>query len=203
MRIKGLHWPLGGRQVLKAVVGASVVTLLSGCATTWSHYGAFSAHNSAGEERQFRVSWKSADYPDWWIQADEATPIVLETQCSERIWELRDEVGGDCPGTGIRACGKPGTDKTRQGQVLTVAQTCMVMNDARRDVTNITELSGEIHLSVNCTPVSTGHKAGKKTVNTDYLRASVVPYTIQVRKVPLHSLSNRPPKFDEKACLEE
>lgn len=37
---------------------------LSGCASYYTHYAMFPAENSAGESRQVRVHWDSADYPD-------------------------------------------------------------------------------------------------------------------------------------------
>ena len=82
------------RRWLLGSLAAGLVAGMSGCASYYSHYAMFPAENSRGEPRQVRVSWLTAEYPDWWLQDDEATAIRVETQCSERVWLLR-QAGAD------------------------------------------------------------------------------------------------------------
>lgn len=115
---------------LMALVLAVPVVMLSGCASYYTHYAMFPAEISAGETRQVRVNWQSAEYPEWWPGNNQATTMKLETQCSERVWRIADSShgsAGDC-GDGIRACGDPSLDvlaatgapATEQAACLTV-----------------------------------------------------------------------------------
>ena len=70
---------------LMASVLAVPVVMLSGCASYYTHYAMFPAENSAGETRQVRVNWQSAEYPEWWPGSNQATTMKLETQCSEWV----------------------------------------------------------------------------------------------------------------------
>ena len=90
------------------------MAMLSGCASYYTHYAMFPAENSAGETRQVRVNWQSAEYPGWWFAGDKATPVKLETQCSDRVWRLRDDEEASACGEGIRACGEAGRDLVAQ-----------------------------------------------------------------------------------------
>ncbi|MDX1801220.1 MAG: hypothetical protein R3303_09850, partial [Marinobacter sp.] len=125
------------------------LSLLSGCASYYTHYAVFPATNSAGEPRQVRLSWQTAEKPGWWIGANEATDIRLETQCSDRIWRLSEQGGepGEC-GPGIVACGKPGQDRAAQsGQPAGADTVCMqVVNEQGND--RINDLGREFSLIV-------------------------------------------------------
>lgn len=188
------------------LAAASLLTsaLLGGCASYQNHYGVFSAANSAGEERQFRVTWTTAEYPTWWFASDQATPVRLETQCSTRDWVLEDASHRtphteNC-GEGIVACGDPDQDlqAASGGPVGSNAQ-CMRIENADR----VLELDRHVELVVACKPKEVEVSVEGETVNRDYLRASVVPYSISVRRAPRDSLSARPPEFDSGVCTIE
>jgi uncharacterized protein YceK len=176
--------------------------LLSGCASYYSHYAMFPAQNSAGEARQVRLSWDTAEYPDWWLASDKATPMLLETQCSSRVWRLRDsshDNAGSC-GEGIRACGQQGSDMApRHGEPVTDATPCLSVNPGDKSA-RIAELGNKLELQVSCQPVSVSEGKGDKKRNMDYIRASSVPYTVYVRKAPRGSLLAKMPKFDKSVC---
>lgn len=186
---------------VSALLGMTL--LAGGCASYYTHYGAFPASNSAGEGRQFRVTWQTAEYPDWWFSEDQATPITLEGQCSTREWTLddggsedSDESGPDC-GSGIVACGDPDKDiVTATGKRATAADRCMAVTG----VADIVGLGREMNLSVYCRPAQSNVMVDGESENRDYLRASVVPYEIRVRKVQRHSLEARLPDLDEHIC---
>lgn len=180
--------------------------LLQGCASYYSHYAMFPAEVSAGETRQIRLSWQTADYPDWWFVDDKATPIKLEAQCSERVWRLRDDADPDAEpcGSGIRACGEPGLDVyAPTGEpVKTDGVTCMVVEPGN-DRKTIAGLKDEINLLVSCSPVLVSLPDGDDEQNIDYLRASPVPYNVFVRTAPRGSFRARLPEFDDSVCDEE
>lgn len=182
------------------LVFAAAVT--SGCASYHSHYAMFPAENSAGEPRQIRLSWQSADYPDWWFASDKATAIRVETQCSGRVWRLRDGAdpqAGEC-GTGIRACGEAGRDlHAPSGNLATDGVRCMVAEPSDLEA-RVAEIGGSLDLLVSCAPVSTTVQAGDEKRNLDYLRASPVPYTVYIRKAPRGSLRAKMPEFDDSVC---
>ena len=178
-----------------------VSALLGGCASYQNHYGVFSAANSAGEARQFRVTWTTADYPEWWLASDRSTPIRLESQCSTRTWMLEDAShqtphSGSC-GVGIVACGDPDRDLVAaSGEPADAGVQCMRIVNADR----VTALGRNVQLVVACEPKNVEVSVDGETVNRDYLRASVVPYSISVRRAPRDSLSARPPEFDSGDC---
>ncbi|MBC7183372.1 MAG: hypothetical protein H5U30_07350, partial [Marinobacter sp.] len=126
----------------------------------------------------------------------------VETQCSDRVWRLRDgadaEAGG-C-GAGIRACGNVGMDvQAKTGTPATEATRCMAVNPGDADA-RIAELGGKLELLVACEPAVVTEGAGDEARNLDYLRASSVPYTVYVRKAPRGAMNARLPEFDESAC---
>lgn len=183
-----------------AVVG--LFALQTGCATYYSHYAMFPAENSRGELRTVRLSWDSAEYPSWWFASDRATPITLETQCSERIWRLYDAshaAAGDC-GPGIRACGDGNSDRTiPEGEIAGPQDTCLSVNPASAGA-RVADINGQLALRVACKPVSAVENRGKEPVNSDYIRASGVPYTVFSRKAPRGSFNARPPEFESAVC---
>lgn len=183
----------------------SGILLLGGCASYYSHYAVFPATNSSGEARQVRLSWQTADYPDWWFISDKATAITLETQCSERVWKLTDNGHdgeanrGDC-GEGIRACGQYGMDVTNaeRGEADD-SVVCMAIAPAYPDA-RIAGLGRTLDLHVYCHPGEVQRVVDDETRNVDYLRASSVPYQIDVRKAPRGSLAARIPTLDDTVC---
>lgn len=188
--------------VTRLLVLAGVLVALSGCATYYSHYAMFPAENSQKEPRTIRLSWHSAEYPSWWFLSDRATPLTLETQCSDRSWRLYDNShaqAGAC-GEGIRACGKNGSDQLAQGgQPVNVSDACIMVNPLDSEA-RIADISGRLELLVACQPVSAVEGEGEDEVNVDYIRASTVPYTVYSRKTPRGTLNARPPKFDRAVC---
>jgi hypothetical protein len=190
-------------RVINGCILLGLALFVSGCASYYTHYGAFTAANSAGEPRQFRVTWQTAEYPGWWLSDDKATPITLETQCSNREWRLesgvREEGDNKAPscGLGIVACGEADNDiLAASGQPATAKDRCMEVTNAQR----ITELDNSVNLSVQCRPADTEVIVDDETQNRDYLRASVVPYEISVKKAKRNSLYSRPPQLGERVC---
>ncbi len=181
---------------------AGLLTMQSGCATYYSHYAMFPAENSRGEPREVRLSWHSAEYPAWWFAADRATPITLETQCSERDWQLFDDTHAEAASCaqGIRGCGVIGLDRRAPGgEAVSSGDACLKVNPSDPE-SRIADISGQLELQVACEPVFAVKGEGKDAVNVDYIRASSVPYTIYTRKTLRGAMEARPPKFDRSAC---
>ncbi|MEP1214063.1 MAG: hypothetical protein ABJM11_04965 [Marinobacter sp.] len=186
---------------------AVVPLLLGGCASYYTHYAVFPAENSQGESRQVKVTWQTAEYPDWWVADNKSTPVTVETQCSTRKWRLvdssHDEASqADC-GTGVRACGVSGEDVlASSGEPAGPGTRCMAINPSDPDAL-ITDIGSSLGLLVSCQPVSTVRGSGDDSENIDYIRASSVPYTIYSRKSPRGRLSTRPPELDDAICEED
>jgi len=193
--------------MIKTVKGLMLVTLMLnavGCASYYSHYGSFSAQNSMGEERMYRVSWKTAEYPSWAIQDDKATEIVLEAQCSKRLWEIasRATVDNSCTETheGIVACGDVSLDLSLVGKPISDNNhVCMSVTD-NQGAQSIVELDSQILISVSCLPSVVTQKEEGDTVNIDYLKASVVPYSVATRKAERYSYADKAPIMSDKIC---
>ena len=186
---------------------AAIPFLMTGCASYYTHYAVFPAENSAGEQRQFKLTWQTADYPDWWFQADQSTPITLETQCSERKWRLvdrtHDAAGSQTCDSGIRACGSEQQDRLTEvanGSFSEVA--CMSVNPSDSDAL-VTDIASALEIQVNCAPRQTSRTVGGEVENIDYLRASPVPYTVYSRKGVRGRLDSRPPELDDSVCDDE
>ncbi|MFD2228869.1 hypothetical protein [Alkalimarinus sediminis] len=191
-------------KIIKGLILTTVIFNLVGCASYYSHYGSFSAQNSKGEERMFVVSWKTAEYPSWAIQDNKATEIVLETQCSQRKWKIADRATAESSCTeshqGIVACGESEADLTLSGKAITNNNhLCMAVTD-NKDAQSIVELGSQISISVNCLPSKVVREEGDDKVNIDYLKASVVPYSIATRKVPRYSFADKAPFVSDKIC---
>lgn len=178
---------------------------LQGCASYHTHYAMFPAQNSAGETRQVRVSWQSAEYPEWWIASNKATPIRLETQCSERVWRITDnshDDAGACSGD-VRACGEPGQDLlATTGRPVSAQDVCMAVQSPE-GAARVADIGAQFSLLVSCQPASPTRAQGGDAVNVDYLRPSPVAYTVYARKVPRGSLSARLPSFNQSECIED
>lgn len=190
---------------LHCSVAFALTVLASGCASYYNHYAVFPAENSAGELRQVRLSWQSAEYPGWWLADNKATAITVETQCSQRVWKLVDGgySGHASCGSGIRACGQEGVDLVAAtGAAADANVVCMALNPDQPDA-RIADLGGKLTLLVSCRPARTSRGGGDEAENLDYVRASSVPYTVNPRKSPRGSLSSRPPALDESVCGDE
>lgn len=188
--------------IARVLAVAGLLALQAGCATYYSHYAMFPAENSQGEPRTVRLSWDTAEYPDWWFVSDRATPLTLETQCSERVWKLYDDSHAEAEGCGegIRACGQSRQDRLAQsGSPAGAGDVCMSVS-ASDPQARIAEIPGRLELLVACEPASPLKGEGKEAVNVDYIRASAVPYTIYSRKAPRGSFNARPPRFDRSVC---
>lgn len=194
-------------KIIKGLMLVTVILNTVGCASYYSHYGSFSAQNSTGEERMFVVSWQTAEYPDWSIQDNKATEIVLETQCSDRKWSIADSAAqqSNCNelNGGIVACGDPLLDLSLSGKKLDSSdQVCFSVSDDKSSA-SIAELDRHILITVSCLPVSATHKQGDEVKNVDYLKASVVPYSVSTRKVERYSFSDKAPIISKKVCEAE
>ena len=172
------------------LISILLVVGLSGCATTdyQTHYGWFTAENSAGEHREFRVYWQSVRYEGWTSDETRPTPVVIEAQCSERKIELFDSSFGegrrckDQNGESIAYCGRSNLDMTRHGLPIENNVTCATITD-RNGTSNILELEGEVLIYMSCRPRQTQKTRGSKKVNVDYLLNSKQPYIVSTKKV--------------------
>ncbi len=185
----------------RAVPVFAVMAALSGCASYQSHYTSFEADNSAGEQRQVRLTWRTAEYPFWHWREDRATPIRLETQCSRRVWQIRDpSMDNSCDDERIAGCGDPALDLDQQRNMLVADNhVCVTVSDDQGS-DRILDLEGGIELNMSCFPRMTEVDMGDEMVNADYLRASVVPYNLRVRSARLGSMTQRPPELDDSVC---
>jgi len=201
------------KNTIKGAFWLVVLFNITGCASYYSHYGSFSAQNSQGEERLFVVSWRTAEYPSWAIQDNKSTEITLEAQCSERKWQLNDlaNAQNQCtelnPGTestpGIVACGDPVLDLMLSGKKLPDNnQVCISVSDTN-NTKNIADLGSSMLIKVSCLPSVINRKDGDETKNIDYLKASVVPYSVFTRKVERYSFNDKAPVMSDKICDSE
>ncbi|MDL0433135.1 hypothetical protein QPM17_18500 [Marinobacter sp. TBZ242] len=191
----------------RRVMAMMIPLAVSGCAAYYSHYAVFPAENSQREARQVKLTWQTAEYPDWWIADNKSTPITIETQCSTRKWRLVDdsheEAGqADCA-DGIRACGVKGKDVlVGSGEPAGPGTRCMAINPGSPDP-RITDIESSLNLLVSCEPVKTVRGSGDDSENIDYIRASSVPYIVYSRKSPRGSLIARPPELDDAVCEDD
>lgn len=191
------------RTVPAVVLALVLAEALVGCASHKTHYSAMTASNSAGEQRRVLLTWKTARYPSWHWRQDRATPITVRTQCSERVWKLRDPtMEGACSPDAIAGCGDPRLDTTGSGDPVEKGQVCMEVSNGD-DSKRILALGHRVNLRVSCSPRQTDVDMGDKVVNVDYLRSSSVPYTFRVTTAPTGSLTQRPPTLDDHICEEK
>ncbi len=76
---------------------------------------------------------------------------------------------------------------------------CVYITD-KTGARQITELGNQVQIQVQCRPAEPEQHMDGETTNQDYLRASAVPYDVQVRKAPRGSLAARAPRLDESVC---
>jgi len=153
-----------------------------------THYGIFTAENSAGELRQFRIYWQTLRYEGWSKNQYRALPVVLETQCSKRDIQLFDDSFGSdrrCKNSkkaGIQYCGRPSVDMDRHGREIEDNTLCASVTD-RSGSKDILSLGGDVFVTVSCRPKKTQRLVQGKKKNIDYLLNSEVPYVVSTKSV--------------------
>mgnify|MGYP003632371772 CR=1 FL=1 len=188
-----------------------VLIVMTGCATAeyTTHYGLFEAESASGELRQFRVYWQTVRYQGWKKNQFRALPLVLETQCSERVLLFYDDSFGkglrchDMKGPGISYCGRNRLDSDRRGLDITENQTCGFITD-KQGATDILSLEGELILTVSCRPRETERLVDGKKVSTDYLLNSEVPYVVSTKSIAGENIESLvPPLFNHSSVCEK
>lgn len=191
--------------LVRMLVLPFLLVLLPGCASYYSHFGSFEATNSEGEARKFVVYWQTADYPDWFWADDTSTPIMLQTQCSDRKLYFADEfVEPKLPcianGSGTVACGDPELDLTKNGRPVTSNREVCGFIEGANGQKRITKMGSVLRVNIRCLPTSVEYEVDGKKKNRDYLKLSVAPYTIGTKKVSKDSLGDRVPTMSDKIC---
>lgn len=166
------------------------VVLLQACATsrTTTHYGFFEAENSAGELRQFRLFWEVIEVEGFNDRRRYSTPLMLETQCSERVLRFYDQnyrAQRSCMENdelGIAFCGNPVIDIDHRALPIEEGKACAYASDARGSA-KITLLRDEVQITMRCQPKHPQERQGRKWVNQDYLKPSVIPYVVATKSV--------------------
>ena len=188
-----------------------VLLFMTACATSeyTTHYGLFTAQSASGEERQFRVYWQTIRYQGWEDNEYRALPVILETQCSERVLRLYDESFGkglrcsDAETSGISYCGTNRLDTDRRGLDIKESQTCAFLTD-KHGAQDILSLQGDLLLTVSCRPRQTERIEKGKKISTDYLLNSAVPYVISTKSVPGEDIEALvPPLFNHSSVCEK
>ncbi len=172
---------------------------LTGCASYYSHYGSFESYNSKDEKRIVVVSWQTSESSVFGVSA---SPIELVTQCSERVLVFKDADSEThpCGSRGIAACGEPALDLGFDGQpVKSTKEVCATISDSS-GASRIGDLSRQIEITISCWPSSVEYEVDGELKNRDYLKPSVAPYTLFTKKVPLHSMEQKPPTLSDKIC---
>lgn len=187
------------------------IFVLSGCATSeyTTHYGLFTAESASGEDRQFRVYWQTVRYQGWKGNEYRALPVILETQCSDRVLRFNDDSFGiglrcnEMEGPGISYCGRSRLDTDRRGLAIQENQTCAFITD-RQGATDILSLEGELMLTMSCRPKEVEKIVLGKKVSTDYLLNSEVPYVIATKSVEGGDVESLvPPLFNHSSVCEK
>ncbi|ABC31197.1 hypothetical protein HCH_04494 [Hahella chejuensis KCTC 2396] len=181
-----------------------LLSALGGCATEYSHYGRFVAENSAGEEREFLISWRTMESLSGEISA--VTPVMLRTQCSDRkLVFMEPGQGGDaCRAhreSGVVWCGAPGQDLSLDGKALGDATTlCGAITD-ENGASHIADLGRVMQLQISCWPAQTIVKTDDGPGNLDYIKASSVPYIVSVKRAEAGGSEDKPPALSETVCI--
>jgi hypothetical protein len=152
---------------LNVFISVLIILGTAGCATTdyTTHYGIFTAENSAGELRQFRIHWQTLRYEGWAENTFRALPVVLETQCSKRKLYFYDSAYGQsrrCLGgdkEGIYYCADSNVDMDRHG------------------------LDGDVLITLSCRPKQSFKKVKGKKKSIDFLLNSELPYIVTTKQV--------------------
>lgn len=174
------------------ILTIAISFVLSGCATSTvtTHYGIFEAQNTAGEQRLFRLYWQVFEYDDWNEKRFKARPLVLETQCSQRVMKFYDDTAGEhnrCHDqgekvSGITSCARGRGFEGEDGRILPHNSLCAYITD-RKGSSDLLNLEGELILRMECRPAETEMKQAGETINIDTLLRSDVPYIVATKKV--------------------
>ena len=175
---------------LNVFMGVLIVLAVSGCATTdyTTHYGVFTAENSAGEVRQFRIHWQTLRYEGWAKNQFRALPVTLETQCSQRKVYFYDSSFGKgrrCSGgskDGIYYCADAKADVDRHGLDIEDNIVCGTVTD-RSGSTDILSLKGEVLITLNCRPKNIYRQVKGKKKSIDFLLTSEIPYVVTTKEI--------------------
>ena len=197
--------------ICRGLFFAWVLLLMTACATSeyTTHYGLFTAQSASGEDRQFRVYWQTIRYQGWEGNEYRAMPVILETQCSERVLRLYDESFGrglrcsDADQPGISYCGTNRLDTDRRGLPIEEGQTCAFITD-KNGARDILALEGDLLLTISCRPKQTERIEAGKKISTDYLLNSAVPYAISTKSVKGDNIEALvPPLFNHSSVCEK
>lgn len=200
---------LGGLMCGNRALFCLVILVLSGCATPTytTHYGVFEAENSAGELRQFRVYWQTARFEGWSEDQYRAFPVVLESQCSQRVLRFYDDSFGEAlrcsdakDRSGIHFCASARLDETRRGLALQDKVLCGVITD-RNGSEHILDLEGTVLITLSCEPKVKERRAGNKKINTDFLQSSALPYIVSTRSVQGSDLEALLPEVSQHSSI--
>ena len=162
---------------------------LSACATTdyTTHYGIFTAQNSEGQDRKFRLYWQTIRYQGWGVKKYRALPVILQSQCSKRDIYLYDASFGPsrrCKGGGggIQYCGDSALDMDRRGLEIVDKSVCLSVTDGVGNQ-DILSLHGDVFLTVSCRPIRTKKRIEDGFQNLDYLLNSEIPYVVSTKAI--------------------
>jgi len=194
--------------LLAVIMMAGAILFLTGCATTdyTTHYGIFTAENSAGEVRQFRIHWQTVRYEGWLEDKKRALPVFLQTQCSDRRLLFYDASFGEgrrCKGVkqdGIYYCGDAERDVDRRGLPVENGAFCGSITD-RNGSKDILSLEGEVLLTLQCRPKETEVITLDERKNIDYLLNSSIPYVISTKKVSGQALEDLIPALSNHSSI--
>ena|GEM_PF-1445971 len=175
---------------LNVFIGVLVIVGAAGCATTdyTTHYGIFTAENSEGELRQFRIHWQTLRYEGWTGNQFRVFPVVLETQCSRRKLIFYDSSFGrsrrclDGDREGVYYCADSNKDMDRHGLELKDDIVCGAVTD-QFGATDIRSLKGDVLISLSCRPKQTMKKVKGKKISIDFLLNSELPYVVTTKQV--------------------
>ena len=175
---------------LNVFIGVLIIFGTAGCATTdyTTHYGIFTAENSAGELRQFRIHWQTLRYEGWSDNQFRVFPVVLETQCSKRKLRFYDSSFGrsrrclNGEKEGVYYCADANVDMDRRGLELEDNTLCGTVTD-KAGATDIGALEGDVLITLNCRPKQTMKKFKGKNKSIDFLLNSELPYVVTTKKV--------------------
>ena len=104
---------------------------------------------------------------------------------------------------GIVTCGDPALDLMLSGKKLPDNNQVCISVSNPNDAKNIADIGNSMLIKVSCLPRVVSSKDGDETKNIDYLKASVVPYSVFTRKVARYSFNDKAPIMSDKICDSE
>ncbi|OZG73865.1 hypothetical protein BTA51_08740 [Hahella sp. CCB-MM4] len=189
---------------MKSIAGgvvAALLVLVTGCSTTYSHFGRFHAENSAGEAREFLLEWETTEG----MGGEASSNFTLKTQCSARTLVFMSQMDQEkgciaTDGSEVLLCAQPDLDLTMEGRPVTNGSMPCGSIRGENNITRPENFGKTVELNIFCFPAETTVDSGEEKQNVDYLKASVVPYVVAVKKVVKGSGEDRPPVLNSKAC---